>query len=357
MKKTRDFLETGLKQQTAGRIKRLGGYLARTLANAPRRASRDSKSQYAEAPANHVYFPSADGGPIIDSGMTVEEYLKHIKNYRAKGYGTRNRQRKTGGRYAATRAGFKRDADGKRIWEKAPRPTGEIFTQGTGRNSDKEKEKISRLRDRERKLKSRLRRSERAEIKRATRQLRRLTSAKRVDLDAVHAAMQSHTSKLEAKRQQNAARLRDFREKHVRYRIVDKGAGFTAYPMKNTPLRKGGSDRPKTWRSGDSAGAYDNWLAKNWEVVELPSGEMEIGIRPETSAAAGFLKRLEYGGSFKTKSVVRGYLAYIEDNTQGSFRHRRVSFVPLYTDPRTVSVRGMHWVEAAVQRVAKRNEK
>lgn len=355
MKETRAFLETGLKQQAAGRIKKLGGYLARTLANAPRRASRDTKSQYAEAPSNRVYFPSADGGPIIDSGMTVEEYLKYIKNYRAKGYGSRSRQRKAGGRYAASRSGFKRDKHGKRIWEKAPKPTGEIFTQGTGRNSDKEKERISRLRDRERKLKSRLKRSERAEIKRADRQLRRLTSAKRVDLDRVNAAIQSNADKLQAKRQQNAARLRDFREKNVRYRIVDKGDGFTAYPMKNTLLRKGGTDRPKTWRSGDSAGAFDNWLAKNWEVVEMSDGSYDLGIRPERSSAQGFLKRLEYGGTFKTKGVVYGYLAYIEDNSQGSFRHRRVSFVPLYTDPKSVSVRGMHWVESAVQRVAKRN--
>lgn len=154
-------------------------------------------------------------------------------------------------------------------------------------------------------------------------------------------------------------KMADFRERNRRYRIVvpRSRGGFTANPLPVSMLRIGGREVPKTW-SGLGASTR-NWLASGWQVKQLSDEAWKVELTPLGRSGGNFLQKLEYGGSFQTKPVVKGYLVVFHDESSSGrqYSHRRISFAPMKTEPKTVQVRGRGWLRAAIERVRKRTQK
>ena len=348
-------------------IKNRAGYLARSLHNAPKRATRQpaekqrpgASYEQAEVP-NRIFFPDPDGGEPIDSGMTVEEYLKSINGgYRATGSGSfMQRERHTNW--------YKRNADGsiyhnkagKRVWEVKPTFTGSMVKKGTAKISAAEQKKLDRLRDREREmLKKQTEKGRKAlqsiqkQIREAEKQAndkRRLTpkqlakaTQKATTLRAKYASKQAELKRTKEQKK------REFREKHVRYRITAP-KGFEPHPKPFTMLRKGGKPGEiKTW---GGAGGLDHYIAKHWDLKEVTPMNFQLKLKPASHDQ--YLTRTEEGGTFQAKPVVYGYLVYFRDSSRLS--HRRVSFLPLYTKPKQARVSARHWVQKTIDKVHKK---
>lgn len=349
-------------KQVQREVKNRAGYLAKALHNAPKRATRQpadrqrpgANYERAEVP-NRVFFPDPDGGDPIDSGMTVEEYLKSIKGYKAQGSGSfMQRERHTNW--------YKRNADGsiyhnnagKRVWEVSPRFTGSMVKKGTAKFSAAEQKKLDLLRERERDLMRKVGAQGKKSLSKIQKQIRdaekqandrrRLTQKQRTK-----AAQKATTlrSKYQAKQAElkrtKEQKKRDFREKNVRYRITAP-KGFEMNPKPFTILRKGGKPgEVKTW---GGSGGLQHYIAKHWDLKEVKPMEFNLVLKPASSDA--YLTRTEEGGTFESKPVVYGYLVYFRDSARLS--HRRISFLPLYTKPKQAHVSARHWVQKTIDK-------
>lgn len=120
---------------------------------------------------------------------------------------------------------------------------------------------------------------------------------------------------------------------------------------------------PKTWYGED--GHRNKFLANWWNVKKIKDLHWEVSIEPKPKWPnpaphdKQFLQRIEYGGSFVTKPLVKGYLVTFQDEAQGRqgrkqrFSHRRIAFQVLKGKAKYVTVRPHPFVDATVKRVRK----
>lgn len=355
MKSPVEQIRKDAKKLVSRKVENKAAYLARTLHNAPRRARRDPQRKrpnqhYAAASVpNRIFFPDPNGGPPVDSGLTVEQYLKQIKAFRASGHGSFQKEKVQTRVKGSTPPGT--------YAEKNQKP-GEFFTKGTGRFSEKENARLQKIRDKKRKLEKSLNSRQRKSLRSIQRQIDMLERSK-PESKRLGKLRDRYRARKEEMAQTRRKKMADFREKNRRYRIVipHSRGNYTADPLPVTLLRQGGTDVPKTW-SGPGASTR-NWLAKSWTVEKVSDDAYKVELTPLGRSNGGFLQRLEYGGSFKTKPVVKGYLVTFHDGSSSGrqYSHRRISFVPMKTEPKTATVRGRGWIRAAIERVKKRTEK
>lgn len=348
-------------------IKNRAGYLARSLHNAPKRATRQpvekqrpgANYEQAEVP-NRIFFPDPDGGEPIDSGMTVEEYLKSINGgYRATGSGSFMQRERHANSYRRNADGsIYHNSKGKRVWEVKPTFTGTMVKKGTAKISAAEQKKLDRLRERERDLMRKQTAKSRKALQSLQKQIReaekQANDKRRLTPKQLAKATQKVTtlrakyaSKQEELKRTKEQKKRDFREKHVRYRITAP-KGFEPHPKPFTMLRKGGKPgEVKTW---GGAGGLQHYIAKHWDLKEITPMNFQLKLKPASSDQ--YLTRTEEGGTFQTKPVVYGYLVYFRDSARLS--HRRISFMPLYTKPQQARVTARHWVQKTIDKVHKK---
>lgn len=354
-------------KKVASEIKNRAGYIAKSLHNAPKRATRQppdrqrpgANYEKSEIP-NRVFFPDPDGGDPIDSGMTVEEYLKSIKGgYKAQGSGSFMQKERRQNWYRRDSQGkIYHNAAGKRVWEFTPTFTGTMVKKGTSKFSAAEQKKLDRLRERERDLMRKADAQGRKALSKIQKQIqeaekkanykRKLTPKQRekaaqkaTSLRAQYAAKQAELKR--TKEQKKA----DFREKNRQYRITAP-KGFEMNPKPYSILRKGGKPGEiKTW---GGAGGLEHYIAKHWDLKETRPMEFHLTLKPASNDA--YLTRTEEGGTFESKPVVYGYLVYFRDSSRLS--HRRISFLPLYTKPKTAHVTARHWVQKTIDKAQKK---
>ena len=339
------------KRRAKTEIRKLANYLKRALHNAPSRAKRQSKTSAASRPNSHyregqdlrIFFPDPDGG-IHDSGMTVSQFLQHIKGgYRATGAGSflkeKVQTRARGGYPPGTYA------------ERNQRP-GEFFRKGTGRFSQKERERLAKIRERRRRLEADLKRRERKTASKELANLRKLEAETEDALFLGERKQRALQKRLATKRQAMIARrnqrnadrkrrLAAFDEKNRRYRIVipSSRGGYTDKPRAKPLFRIGGTPGsvPKTWSGG---GLREYFISRNWKVEQVSDLEVNLALRAQPKGTYNdptddaHLFELERGGSMKVQHFLIGYIVYFRDESSNGrkFSHRRVSIMALYSD-------------------------
>lgn len=355
-----DFAKTiereGLKKGKAlakSEIRNLAQYLKKALHNAPQRAKRQNKltgkpsAHYQEGPDLKVFFPDPKGG-IRDSGMTVPEFLQMIKGaFRAKGFGS-----------------FQKEKVQTRVKGTSPPGTyafknqkpGQFFTKGTGRFSQKERERLAKIRERRRKLE---RNETRRNRKASAQDLKRVRELERKAEEALfesekktqrrQAVISGKRQKMmEARSQRNAERsrkLKAFDEKNRRYRIVipNSRGGYTDKPRQKALFRIGGAAGkvPKTWSGG---GLREYFISRNWQVEKISDLETNLVLRPQPKKEfqspdqdANF-QTLEQGGTMRSSPFLVGYVIDFRDETRRRngtvqrFSHRRFSIRAIYSN-------------------------
>lgn len=357
-------------EQFGKRLEKEVQYLGRSLHNAPKRATRvdainpRKNSHYVESTQPNrvfLYNPDNPKNPI-DSGMTVEEYLRYIKRgYHAKGAATfKMRKIKFHERRNYDSNDFVRNRGSQYVVRggstKVKEITNDFFDKGTGKFHQREEERIDRIR---RKQKSYEKRLKNADRKKQNRMRREIALLERQANHKRKGTLKQRNTK-EKKALQKRLQLRDMRdaqrlaremkmaeriEKERRYRIVvpSSRGGWTPTPLAKTLLRISTEPGaiPKTWKGGNTPQTF---LANNWQVKKISQLNFEISIRPKYFSNGKpddkqFLNRLEKGGTFQTKPVVYGYMVYFGDDGYGTpgirrkrrFSHKRISFKPLKT--------------------------
>lgn len=368
-----------------GRIENIAAYLANSLMNEPKRVKSappknltgNSTHYMAASKPNTIFIPDGHGG-IQDTGETVADFLKRIKGgYRANGSGSFQKEK------IQTRAKGSKPP-GTYAYENQ-RP-GEFFTKGTGRFSERENQKLKKIRELNAKLADPLTRGDRKRLHRITLQINRLE--RQLDSDQLSdrrrktvaaksrekwQKQQSLRADLEAKRRK---KLDEQRQKRLTYRIVIPSArgGYTDAPKPATLLQKGSAagQAPKSWPCG---GLREYFMSKrdggtnpetgkkvwrgNWQVRKIGRFHYEVSIRPapkqphDLAGSNQFLHTLERGGSVLTTPVVKGYLLNTRDTSSSGrrFSHRRISLMPIKSKSKTVSVAPRPFVRPVVERV------
>lgn len=382
------------RKRTLRKVGNRAAYIAIALSRAPKRVKKDPPAKVPESlnSTNYrayplkLYYPDPKGSGIIDSGMTVGEYLKKIKG----GYVARG-----AGKYQAHRLRFHeaRNFRGKNfqmtpgssyaVGPGSTRVTERMATthsKGTGRFSDTERQKLQRLRERQKDLQRQLWDADRSRsakaygrlvrennrirerLSRAGHQSAEKTAKARERMQANQRKYFQRIQKLKAKRE---ARVAKWKEKNLQYRIVATKRRQTLDPQAGGLLRKGSApgQPPKTWAGtgrtnyyiGQREGATDEMTGKkkwvnNYLVEQVSDTEFMVTLKPLLGSSDTTLAELEYGGSHHGRPIIEGYVLTSRD--KGS--HRRISFEPVKGDSKSITVARRPWFSPTLEKVRQR---
>ncbi|MDO4585246.1 MAG: hypothetical protein Q4D62_14220 [Planctomycetia bacterium] len=356
-------------------IANIAAYMAVSLARAPKRVKSappkkiTASSKFYFTVPTQLFYPDKNAPKgYRDAGISMADYLKKIKGYRAKGAGyylkekvqTRVKGSYPPGTYA----------------EKNQRP-GEFFAKGTGKISDAERLRLQKYQAQERQLRAKLLAPHRRknakdllrmqekllEIQEQKEALTSMSEKRKARFQRKEAKIRSaFQAKVESRRQKRLERMKKFREKKVLYRIVKTTRREVADPQAATVLRKGsepgnvpfswprngkGNYYISQWSDGVSGNGKTRWFS-NYKVRKTGDWSYEVSIQPLSGRTSYALRRLEEGGTRMSTPYVIGYLVNTRDVKGG---HRRVSFLPVYSDSKTVRVEPRPWVSPTVTKV------
>lgn len=364
-------------------IRNVAGYLWKSLHNAPNH--RPPKRKKKLPAQNKVYFPGKNG-TWEDSGMTVAEYMKHIKGaYRAVGHGTRNvrkyanpdkpnmpgvrafpwqeieKTRRTQGNDAA-----------RKLYERMSRKTA---LRGTGKVGKKEYEKLERLQQRRAKILSRSTASIRSleytlkaaeEVRKAEIETNRQLHVSRKVRGEQRKAHSERMTKMrrdlrlkkEIQRIKNQDAAAAFDAKNRRYRIVvpSSRGGYVAEMMPQT-LVVPGAPAGKPPYTRERPGEYSKFLARGWKVQQRGKAYI-VWLKPGNfrTSSHTFLKHLEYGGTEESSPIIVGYrIEFRDEDAKGRrFKHRRIAIRPLIVRPGMATIAAHPFVHPTVAKVQKK---
>lgn len=383
------------RKRTLRKVGNRAAYIAIALSRAPKRVKKDPPAKVPEtlngtnyrAYPLRLYYPDPKGGSgIVDSGMTVGEYLKKIKGgYVARGAGKyqahrlrfheqRNYRRQ--GFFMTPGSSYAVGPGSTRVTERMA----QTHSKGTGRFSDTERQKIQRLRERQKDLQRQLWDADRSRsaqaygrlvrennrirerLARAGHQSPAKTAKARERMQANQRKYVERIRKMKAKRE---ARVAKWKEKNIQYRIVATKRGQTLDPQPGGLLRKGSTpgQPPKTWAGagrtnyyiGQREGATDEMTGKtkwvnNYLVQQVSDTEYRVTLKPLRGSSDSTLAELEYGGSHHGRPIIEGYILTSRD--KGS--HRRISFQPVKGESRPIDVARRPWFSPTLEKVRER---
>lgn len=376
------------------KIGNIAAYTAVSLSRAPHRvkATRPAKitenlnSTNFRAYPLKLYYPNPNGGGYIDSGMTMEEYLKKIKG----GYVARGSGRFAASRFKYHEARKYRSPDFRmtpgssyavrggstRVTER----TNRTYLKGTAKFSAEESAKVREYKRKEASILAKLRSDDAKKtskkwdkyleslrkLKEKEAAAKRITSKKKASFEKKKAAArqkyEDFVTKIQAKRN---ATFQKWKDRNIRYRIVAPLRGDTLDPQAGGLLRKGSQPGtpPKTWAGSGITNYYigqrengtDKMTGKkkwvnNYLVEKQGDLSYTVTLKPLKGSGDGTLYRLEYGGSQFMQPLLIGYIVTSRD--KGG--HRRVSFRKVKGKSKSVETAARPWISPTVERVRQR---
>ncbi len=331
MKSPVEQIRKDAKKLVSRKVENKAAYLARTLHNAPRRAKRDPQRKrpnqhYAAASVpNRIFFPDPNGGPPVDSGLTVEQYLKQIKAFRASGHGSFQKEK------VQTRV---KGSNPPGTYAEKNQMPGVYYTKGTGKFSLKEAEDI------------RISRDPKAEQRRILREIRK--REKLLDKKLTQYGRETFSDEEKTEEKGIRKEIRALKKKHTaagshtrahKIRIVQHTRGDVAardvrthrtYPQRSKP-----GEPPRTRSSKDPRGGKRLSLRSGiyFEPTQDKTGFTIYAV--SLSSGNLIFRNLETGGSTAVdqgKGELLGYSISTErtqtsrsDGKTQTFSHRRVS--------------------------------